>query len=578
MRRAILAFLVCAQLVVSGFAMRLGFGFGSFGGCSTPSVVPPMHVFFLAGQSNAEGFGGTDSPAGFPDSSIPLVVRIGDATHGPSNWFYTSGNTPIDLGPASTTGGTFHSIELAAAKQLQTAGWRMAAVKVSVNGSHIAEWAKGNVNGYYQALVDARNLAISLWGSDAIIHFVWLQSEQDAIDNTATYEASLRQFVLDTKADIGWLNFWQCKLQPSQVSGQPGGPMVVAAQAQVMSERSDTNLLDFDSVNGNLHYTGPQLATMGGIAATYIFLGYVPAEFTGTATLTSAASGDIEADRAFTGTAVITSECAGDLAVAGGGSDVPVDFTGTAAVTSAAAGNLTKYGALDPLTIVTSKSWLTYLVSDRGITLNGSGVSNWADQSGNGKDAAQATAANQPTFAANALNGHPSIIGDGTNDVLVFGTLDLPAPGTTPSFFWAVFRTVTWSSNDSLYAGNTTTTMRLRHITASPNFGAINASAGTQNTTGAPVGTFVRLENLFSNTTGDYIKLGSVKTTVPGLNTGNNDPASGAMCLLAQSTTGTSAINAEILAFGILNGEPTSGEKSALDAWVANYYGNTVNV
>lgn len=230
----------------------------------------PTHVFFLAGQSNAEAFLGTDSPAGYPDATIPLVVRIGDATHGPSNWFYTSGNAPIALGPASTSGGTFHSIELVAAKNMAAAGYRMAAVKVSVNGSHIAEWAKGNANGYYQALVDAVTLARSLWGTNIVVHFVWLQSEQDAIDNTATYETSLRQFVADTKSDLAWKDFWQCKLQPSQVSGQPGGPMVVAAQATVMAERADTHLLNFDAINGSLHYSGAQLATMGAQTATEI--------------------------------------------------------------------------------------------------------------------------------------------------------------------------------------------------------------------------------------------------------------------------------------------------------------------
>lgn len=39
------------------------------------------------------------------------------------------------------------------------------------------------------------------------------------------------------------------------------------------------------------------------------------------------------------------------------------------------------------------------------ITLNGSTVSQWNDKSGNGRNAAQSTAANQPTFTASGLNG-----------------------------------------------------------------------------------------------------------------------------------------------------------------------------
>jgi hypothetical protein len=41
---------------------------------------------------------------------------------------------------------------------------------------------------------------------------------------------------------------------------------------------------------------------------------------------------------------------------------------------------------------------IVWLRSDMGITLNGSDVSSWADQSGNGNDVAQAVAANQPAY------------------------------------------------------------------------------------------------------------------------------------------------------------------------------------
>lgn len=61
------------------------------------------------------------------------------------------------------------------------------------------------------------------------------------------------------------------------------------------------------------------------------------------------------------------------------------------------------------------KLWLR---SDLGITLNGSTVSAWADQSGNSNHVSQATAANQPTYVTNQLNGQPILDFDGTNDVL----------------------------------------------------------------------------------------------------------------------------------------------------------------
>ena len=54
------------------------------------------------------------------------------------------------------------------------------------------------------------------------------------------------------------------------------------------------------------------------------------------------------------------------------------------------------------------------------ITLNGATVSQWADKSGNGRNAAQATAASQPTYTAGGLNGKPVLTFDGVNDVMSF--------------------------------------------------------------------------------------------------------------------------------------------------------------
>lgn len=492
-----------------------------------------IHLLFLAGQSNAEAALGTDSPAGFPDSSIPLVVRIGDGTHPPSNWFYSSGNTPIDLGPASTSGGTFHSLELVAAKNLQTYGLRMAAVKVSINGTHISEWQKGNVNGYFQALVDVANLARSLWGSSAIIHFVWLQSESDATDSTgATYEGYLRQFVADTKSDIGWRDFWQCKLQPSLVSGNPDGPTIVAAQATVMAERSDTHLINFDAINGNLHYSAAQLATMGAQTA-------------------------IEIWGAWHGAYTVTGSAVAQSATA----------SGTLSQSTA--------GPTDPLTIVTSKTALFFITADAGITI-GTGVSQAADQSGAGKHATQGTGTAQPALQSAALNGRNTMLFDGSNDCLNFATLDLPAPGTTPTWFFMVFRVTTWGSAKSIYGGGTTTAMRVNFQTSSPNIRAINTTGSSFNT-GAPAGTWVRLENLFNNATTDYLKLGS--TSVTGVNTGNTDAASGAFTLGSHiNPTGANASAIEVACMGAWNGKPTAGELTSLDAWVTSYYGASVVV
>lgn len=59
-----------------------------------------------------------------------------------------------------------------------------------------------------------------------------------------------------------------------------------------------------------------------------------------------------------------------------------------------------------------------WLKADAGITLNGSNVSDWADQSVNGNNLTQAGATKQPAFVASGINGKASVRGDGSNDVL----------------------------------------------------------------------------------------------------------------------------------------------------------------
>ena len=61
-----------------------------------------------------------------------------------------------------------------------------------------------------------------------------------------------------------------------------------------------------------------------------------------------------------------------------------------------------------------------WLMADKGVELNGSSVTLWQDQSGNGADAEQGSAANQPTLDENAINGLPALSFDGVDDFLTF--------------------------------------------------------------------------------------------------------------------------------------------------------------
>jgi hypothetical protein len=67
-----------------------------------------------------------------------------------------------------------------------------------------------------------------------------------------------------------------------------------------------------------------------------------------------------------------------------------------------------------------------WLKADAGVTKNGNYVAGWADQSGNGAGASQATVARQPLFVGSAVNGKPALQFDGADDYMDF---TLPVSG-----------------------------------------------------------------------------------------------------------------------------------------------------
>lgn len=83
------------------------------------------------------------------------------------------------------------------------------------------------------------------------------------------------------------------------------------------------------------------------------------------------------------------------------------------------------------------------LNADEGITLNGSDVSAWADQSGEGNDFAQSTPADQPSFVPAWRNGRAAILG-GSADQSLDASIAVSGPVT-------VFSVVATVANDAAF-------------------------------------------------------------------------------------------------------------------------------
>jgi hypothetical protein len=215
---------------------------------------------------------------------------------------------------------------------------------------------------------------------------------------------------------------------------------------------------------------------------------------------------------------------------------------------------------------------LQYLKSDKGITQTGGNITAWADQSGNGVNVAVAPTCTFIGTVGAGLNGHASVVADGVNHGGAY-TLDLPAPGVTPTFFWTVWRALATPVGTAYLHGE------------APNGNVMFLNVSTNNlfiyNTG-PTGPVVaannswgRSEALYSNSALDYVKFGSIVAN-PGASTGNADPgaARGLFCL----ANGGSKINAELLVHIALNNNPTAPQLAAASAKVTSYYSSSVAV
>jgi hypothetical protein len=85
-----------------------------------------------------------------------------------------------------------------------------------------------------------------------------------------------------------------------------------------------------------------------------------------------------------------------------------------------------------------------WLRSDLGITLNGSKVSGWADQSGNGNNFAQPTSAKQPAYSATSFGGLPGLGFVQASVNCMQSSATIPLGGATEvTLFMVMFRTIT---------------------------------------------------------------------------------------------------------------------------------------
>lgn len=213
--------------------------------------------------------------------------------------------------------------------------------------------------------------------------------------------------------------------------------------------------------------------------------------------------------------------------------------------------------------------WRSDLSVDQGSTLS------WTGQKA-GVVLSQGTAASKPAYGADAaFNGRPSFTADGTNDSLN-STLTVPAPGTTPRYYWFIFKVTSASTpatTNSLFCGKTNICEEVAQLNTTGQLAGYN---GTALTTALAANTSARMgEAYFSNSTSDRFSIGTnPSNSVTGVNTGNTQDASG-WGLFSRGGTDSffSGSLAEIL---IMNRDRTAAEFALLSQYAASLYTATV--
>jgi hypothetical protein len=202
--------------------------------------------------------------------------------------------------------------------------------------------------------------------------------------------------------------------------------------------------------------------------------------------------------------------------------------------------------------------------ADLGITMDGSNnVSNWADQSGNGRDLTAATTA-RPLFVTNLINGMPAVRFNGTANVMKTGSFTTAQPLT----FFIVLKNVAWTDGKRVLSSDTGANdpQILQRGTGSGFTLQSNLSDGPQ-VTGAGTTNYHYLKAIFNGTSSKLSIDGGSDAT-----SGNNLANSMTFVWLGSDNSGDFS-NVEIAEAFLYNSAITGANLTNVNSYLHGLYG-----
>lgn len=202
--------------------------------------------------------------------------------------------------------------------------------------------------------------------------------------------------------------------------------------------------------------------------------------------------------------------------------------------------------------------------SDLGVTKDGSDfVSNWADQSGNGRDFTEAT--NKPLWVDSLINGEAAIRFDGSNDLLTASSWSQALPVQV----FIVLNQKTWVSEDGIWGGTATSGQRLFQFSSSPDIRA-NSGVASTGTASLATGTFGLVYSYHNSSTENWIALNDGVETANVANIGTTAPGGFRLGIGYGGAAGQA--NIEVAEFMVFSAEVTGAGLTALKDYINARY------
>jgi len=204
------------------------------------------------------------------------------------------------------------------------------------------------------------------------------------------------------------------------------------------------------------------------------------------------------------------------------------------------------------------------------LTLSGASVTQWDDVSGNGLNAAQASATEKPQYSATALNSKPGVTFDGASDYLSLSSVASFPTGTSASTLIAITSLSSVGSYPQLFCYGKAAAEKARCLAGVGSNGFVGVSwyADDHDTATTWLTTQRLVIAQFQNSTADVSIDGGASSTLT---------ATGTPSLDASGNSGTIGVNPALAGPGnfivqemlVVSGTVTAGQITAMQAYRA---------